>query len=132
MRILNFSYTLTETQEKQIQKLLNLNDDEWQEVDIRRIEARLNIDKDMQKQIERILASIPMSLKEWQAKPVMIVPPPIAHSAILIAVGIFSICGYFPPIIRRKKQQNTLPPQFVVAEIIELDAFKNKARSIIK
>ena len=132
MHILNFSHPLTDPQKKQIQAALKITDDEWRNTKIHSIKCFLDMDKNLVPQVERILRSIPLSVEQLTSEQVVIVPPPIAYSAILLMVGLFAICGYYPPVIRRKKQIGSIPPQYVVAEIVHIDAFKDKARSLRK
>jgi len=80
----------------------------------------------MDEQIDEILSRIPDEV--WKDT-IYIVPPPISYSATLVLVGIFSKCGYFPNIIRIKKKKRSSPPEYVIAEIIETQSFKDRMRA---
>lgn len=129
MILLNFSHALTNQQEGEIRKLLSIPDKEWEKRKTIRVDCFLNINSDFSPQAEKILDSIPMKDDEWTEERLVVVPPPISHSAILIILGIFAKCGYLPEIVRIKKKPKSTPPIYMVAEIIELQPYKDKMRS---
>jgi len=126
MIILNFSHSLTERQEEQIKVIMNISDKAWKDSKIMRINCYLDIEKSLPDQVDGILSQIPDDV--WTDR-ILVVPPPIAHSAILIMIGISSKCGYFPEAIRIKRKKGSNPPEYVVAEIIQLQAFKDRMRA---
>lgn len=127
MIILNFSHPLTQEQKEQIRQKAGISKNDWNNSRVIRVNCYINIEKDLPRQINQILENIPNYV--WNGH-VMIVPPPIAHSAILISIGIRERCGYYPQAIRIKRVTKSLPPKFVVAEVIDLNNFKEKSRSM--
>jgi len=126
MIILNFSHELTDKQEESIRKLTNTSDEEWNKSKTYRVKCYINIEKNLDDQIDEILSNIP---DMWTNNRILVVPPPIAHSAIMILLGIYSKCGFFPETIRIKKRKGSTPPEYVVAEIIALQEFKDRMRA---
>ena len=125
MIILNFSHPLTDKQQEQIKMVTNTSDSEWNRSQVLRVDCYIDIDRNLDNQIEKILSRIP---DIWNNR-ILVVPPPIAHSAILISLGVYAKCGYFPEAIRIKKKRRSKPPEYVVAEIIELQSFKDRMRA---
>ena len=126
MIILNFSHPLTDNQKEQIRKKLSVSIKEWHESKILRINCYINIDRPLSEQINNILDNIPENV--WH-KHILFIPPPIAHSAILITISIRERCGYYPQSIRIKRERKSLPPRYVIAEVINLNDFREQSRA---
>ena len=126
MIILNFSHPLTDYQKEQIRKKLSMPVSEWKKSKIVRVDCYINIDRSLPSQINKILDGLPA--KVWHQH-IAFVPPPIAHSAILIMISIRERCGYYPQSIRIKREKKSLPPQYVVAEVIDLNSFRETSRA---
>jgi len=46
-----------------------------------------------------------------------------------VLAEIHGRCGYFPPIVRLRPIKDSLPPRFEVAEILNLNAVRETART---
>jgi hypothetical protein len=65
----------------------------------------------------------------WQTTPLLINPPGLTSLALALLSEIHGRCGYFPPIINLRPVAGSLPPRFEVAEIANLQAIREAART---
>jgi len=80
-------------------------------------------------QVQALLAQIPLTAAEWQTTPLLIVPPALNFITAVLLAELHGRMGYFPPIVRLRPVPNALPPRFEVAEIINLQAVREAART---
>jgi hypothetical protein len=65
---------------------------------------------------------------EWQTLPLLVVPPTLNFSAVALLAELHGRCGYFPAHLRLRPVQGSLPPQYEVAEVLDLQAMRDAAR----
>ncbi|MEP7342335.1 MAG: CRISPR-associated protein Csx15 [Acidobacteriota bacterium] len=75
-----------------------------------------------------LLESVGFSANEWQTLPLLINLPSFNVIAALVLAELHGRMGYFPAIVRLRPIPNVTPPQFEVAEIINLQAVRDAAR----
>lgn len=124
MLLLNFSHPLTADHLAQIQALAGAQVE-------RVIEAAVQFDtaQPFVPQVQALLAQIPLTAEEWQTMPLLIVPPALNFITAVLLAELHGRMGYFPPIVRLRPVPNALPPRFEVAEIINLQAVREAART---
>jgi len=122
--LLNFSHPLTADHLAQIQALAGAQVE-------RVIEAAVQFDtaQPFVPQVQALLAQIPLTAEEWQTMPLLIVPPALNFITAVLLAELHGRMGYFPPIVRLRPVPNALPPRFEVAEIINLQAVREAART---
>ena len=123
MLILNFSHPLTEDQKTQIEALTG-----EKIAEVREIPAQMETGEPFEPQIAAMVESAGLTPKDWQTKPLLIVPPALNFSAVTLLAHLHGLMGYFPPIVRLRPVQGALPPRYEVAEIINLQAVREQAR----
>jgi len=96
--------------------------------EIRNINAQLDPQGDITVQVEAILDGIGLSPQEWQNMPIIINLPSLNYSAAVMLAMLHGRMGYFPAILRMRPEPEALPPRFVVAEIINLQTVRERAR----
>lgn len=79
-------------------------------------------------QVQALLAELPLSVQELQTVPVLINPPALNFITAVLLAELHGRMGYFPPILRIRPVKDSLPLQFEVAEIINLQALRDNAR----
>jgi hypothetical protein len=67
--------------------------------------------------------------EEWQTLPFLVNPPSFAAITAALVAEIHGRCGYFPSLIRLRPVVGATPPRFEFAEIINLQAIRDTARS---
>ncbi len=124
MLLLNFSHPLTADHLAQIEALAGAQVEHVIEVAVQFDTAQPFVP-----QVQALLAQIPLTAEEWQTTPLLIVPPALNFITAVLLAELHGRMGYFPPIVRLRPVPNALPPRFEVAEIINLQAVREAART---
>lgn len=123
MIIVNFSHPLSEQHLKQVEELIG------QPVE-KVIEIRSQIDpqRPLEEQVLRMVDQVPLSPAEWQTAPILINPPSLNFTAVLMVADLHGRMGFFPAFLRLRPVEGAIPPRFEVAEILNLQSIRDKAR----
>ncbi|NMC53634.1 MAG: hypothetical protein GYA48_08360 [Chloroflexi bacterium] len=81
-----------------------------------------------QPQLDALLASIPLDAQAWQTAPILVNLPSLNFIAGLLLASLHGRMGYFPPILRTRPVPESLPPRFEIAEILNLQKVRERAR----
>jgi len=65
---------------------------------------------------------------EWQTKPLLVNLPSLNYSAAAMLAQLHGRMGYFPSILRLRPVTDSIAPRFEVAEILNLQAMRERAR----
>lgn len=79
-------------------------------------------------QARSVVDSLGLSPSEWQTSPLLINPPGYAPAAVTLLAELHGRMGYFPPVVRLRPVANSVPQQFEVFEVINLQAVRDEAR----
>ena len=124
MILLNFSHPLTQQHLSQTENLTGKS--------INRV-IDLPVQFDNQQsflpQLQELVALIPLDSQELQNQPILINPPSLNFITALLLAELHGRMGYFPPIIRTRPVADSLPPQYEVAEILNLQNVRDHART---
>lgn len=123
MILINFSHPITADQQKKIEAITNQSVSEVFE-----IKVNLNLQEAFAPQVEALLDQIPLTERQLQELPILINLPALNYIAGLLLAGLHGRMGYFPPVIRLRPVAGLVPPQHEVAEILELQAFRDEER----
>ncbi len=123
MTLLNFSHPLTPAHLAAIEQLTE------QQVE-RVIDVKTQFDNETPfvEQARVLVKSVGLSAEEWQTLPLLINLPSLNVIAALLLAEVHGRMGYFPAVVRLKPILQTTPPQFAVAEILNLQAVRERAR----
>ena len=124
MILLNFSHPITDAQRAQIEALVGGSVD-------RIVEASPQFDEQQPfaPQVQTLLAQVPLTAKEWQGEPILVALPSLNFIAALLLAELHGRMGYFPPVVRTRPLADTLPRQYEVAEILDLQAVRERSRT---
>jgi len=123
MLILNFSHPLTPDQRAELESLA-----------ARPIErvidapAQFDLDADFGPQAVALVDACGLTATEWQTTPIVIVPPALSFITAAVLAELHGRMGYFAPCARLRPVSGALPPQYEVAELIDLQAQRDAAR----
>jgi len=123
MILLNFSHPITAKQLEQIEYLTA------QKIE-RLIEINCQIDhgQPLTSQVRALAEQVTLSSFEWQSRPLLVNLPALNFGAAVLMAELHGRCGYFSPVIRLRPVAGCLPPQYEVAEILNLQEIRENAR----
>ncbi len=123
MIVLNFSHPLTEEQKIQIEAITGEKVEE-----IRQLKVSFDNGRSFVPQVKELVEQCGFSTEEWQTERIIVVPPSLNFIAVTLIAELHGRMGYFPPIVRLRPVEGAVPPKFEVAEIIDLQTVRDRAR----
>ena len=123
MILINFSHPITSAQKAQIEAILGKPVE-------RLVEASAHFDPALPfiEQANALIESAGLSGEEWQTLPLLVNLPALSVIAALTLAELHGRCGYFPAIVRLRVVPGSLPPQYEVAELLNLQSVRDSAR----
>ncbi|MEZ4705640.1 MAG: CRISPR-associated protein Csx15 [Caldilineaceae bacterium] len=123
MILLNFSHPITDLQRAQITALTGAEP-------ARVIDALPQFDdqQPFAEQVQALLAELPLTPAQWQGEPLLVVLPSLNFIAAALLAELHGRMGYFPPVVRTRPVAGSVLRQFEVAEILNLQAIRERAR----
>lgn len=123
MILLNFSHPLSSEQLEQIQKIVNEPVDE-----VISIAVHFDNQQPFLPQLESLMKDLPLTAEQYQTASLLVNPPALNFITALLLAELHGRMGYFPPILRLRPVEGSLPPRFEVAEVLNLQMVREKAR----
>jgi hypothetical protein len=124
MLLLNFSHPLTDEQLAQVAALTGHPVDRVLDVPVHFDPAQ-----PFTEQVVTLVESVALTSAEWQTLPLLVNPPGHAPLAVTLLAELHGRMGYFPAVVRLRPAPGSTPPRFEVAEVINLQAVRDAARS---
>jgi len=123
MIVLNFSHPVSPEQQQQIeaitgQTIARLID----------ISSQVDVQQPLAPQVVAMADAAGLAPGQWQTEAILINPPALNFSAVVLLAELHGRMGYFPPILRLGPLADSLPRRFEVAEIIDLQTLRDQAR----
>ena len=81
------------------------------------------------RQVVALVDSAGLAPSEWQSLPLLVNPPSLNVIAVTLLVELHGRMGYFPPVVRLRMAEGAMPPRFEVAEVINLQELRQRARA---
>jgi len=123
MNVLNFSHPLTPTHLDQIKALSGKT-----LAVVKNISVHFDMARPYADQIVALVDSLGLTPQQWQNEPILINPPAMGAITAALLAELHGRTGYFPPCLRLRPIKDSLPPQFEVAEILNLSEIREQAR----
>lgn len=123
MILVNFSHPFTTGQQRAIEILTQEKITQCYEV-----KTHFNEAQPYTEQARALVESVGLTSAKWQQERLLINPPSLSAIAALVLAELHGRMGYFPSIIRLRPVPGSMPPQFEVAEILNLHAVREQAR----
>jgi hypothetical protein len=79
-------------------------------------------------QLHTLAARIPLDAATLQTAPILVNLPSLNFIAGLLLAELHGRIGYFPTILRLRRVDDSLPPRFEVAELLNLQEARDQAR----
>lgn len=124
MILLNFAHPLTVDQIRSVEELTGRKVERVIE-----IHSQIDPQQPLTPQVTALADQVGLTQAEWQTLPLLVNPPSLNFSAVALLAELHGRCGYFPAHIRLRPIPNSIPLQYEVAEILDLQAIRNAARS---
>jgi hypothetical protein len=123
MFLINFGYPLADAQKMRIEELLSQKIDSYYPIPV-----QFNNDQAFEKQVETLLADNDLPYQDLMTHPIAVILPSHAYIAVLILVELQARIGRFPAIIRFRPRPESLPLEYEVAEIVDLQWLRDQLR----
>lgn len=123
MLLINFGHPLSDRQRRQIEDLAGQEID--QEINVK---TQFDPQQDFAGQLQVLVNGVGLSAEDWQIRRILINPPSLHVIAVMLLAELHGRMGYFPPVLRLSRVPDSLPLEFEVAEIINLQALRDLAR----
>jgi hypothetical protein len=124
MHILNFSHPLTPEHLAHLTTLLSSPI-----TNVREIKTQLDVSQPLTEQIVKLLNELEISSTEWQSVPYIIVLPSLNYASAVMLAELHGRMGHFPTIIRLHPKVGAIVTEFEIAELINLEAVRQSART---
>jgi hypothetical protein len=124
MLLLNFGHPLTDAQLVRVAEIAGKPVER-----VLAVATHFEHGRAFDEQIRELLAGVPLTAAQWQSTPIIVNPPSLAPIAAVLIAEIHGRAGFFPTIVRLRPMPGTVPPQFEVAELLNLQAVRDAARS---
>lgn len=124
LTLLNFAHPITAAQRAQIITLAG-------QANLRIWDLPLSLDHHapFAAQIAILLDGLGLTPAGWQSTPLLVNPPGFAPAAATLIAELHGRIGHFPSILRIRPVAGSNPPQYEVAEILNLQAVRDAARA---
>ena len=124
MLLLNFGHPLTDAQLARVRELIG------REIErVIAVPTHLDHEQPFDEQVRELLTTVPLTPEQWQTTPLIINPPSLAPITAVLLAEIHGRSGFFPTILRLRPVARTMPPQFEVAELLNLQGVRDAARA---
>lgn len=124
MLLINFSHPLTPEQLAQVEAVTGAAVER-----VIAVPAQFDTAQPFVPQVQALLDDVPLTAAEWQTARLLIVPPALNFITAVLLAELHGRMGYFPAIVRLRPAAGSLPPRFEVAEVINLQAVREQART---
>lgn len=123
MLIINFSHPITPAQRTKIEQLSG------QPVErVVDVPAQFDPAQPFADQAHALIDAADLSSQEWQSLPLLVNLPSLNVIAALVLAELHGRMGYFPTALRLRLIAGSTPPQFEVAEILNLQMVRENSR----
>ncbi len=123
MILLNFAHPLTPDHLAQLEALTGQG-----VARVIEVPSQIDPQQPLAPQIAAMIDQAGLSSAEWQTLPLLVNLPALNFSAAVLLAELHGRCGYFPPCVRLRPVEGSLPRRFDVAEILDLQMIRDQAR----
>ena len=123
MRIINFAHPLTKENLREIEALAG-----YAVLEVIDAPSQVDLERSLEPQLSSLLDGLGLSPKEWQTSPLLLNLPSLSCSAAVVLALMHGRTGHFPPVLRLAPATGSVVTRFKVAEILNLQAIRERAR----
>jgi len=122
MLLLNFAHPLSDAQLAALEALLKVRPE------VRLIPVQLDQAQALEPQVDRLADAAGLDAAAWQTTALIVNPPGLAPVAAALLAAIHGRAGHFPALLRLRPQPGSTPTVYELAEIINLQQLRERAR----
>ena len=123
--VVNFAHPLTEAQRAQVELLVG-----GRLARVLDAPAQVDVEQALEPQVAALVDQVPLTAGEWQTTPLVVNPPGLSSLAAALLAELHGRMGYFPTLLRLRPAAGALPPRYEVAEVLDLQAVRDRARRL--
>ncbi len=123
MILLNYSHPLTPGQIAQVERLTGQAVSQ-----VIALPVQFDPAQPFDPQLHALQSRLGLSPEELQTEQVLVNPPSLNFIAAQVLADLHGRMGYFPPILRLRLVEGSLPPRYEAAEVLNLQALRDEAR----
>lgn len=90
--------------------------------------TQFDVERPFGPQVVALVDAVGLNPVEWQTLPIIVNPPSLNYIAVALLAELHGRMGYFPAVLRLRPVPESVPPRFEVAEILNLQALRDRAR----
>lgn len=124
MIVVNFSHPLTAAQQRAIEALAAAPIERLLET-----QAQFRDDAPFALQTQRMVDGVDLSAAAWQQERIVVGLPALNVIAGALVAELHGRMGYFPTVVRLRRVAESTPPQYEVAELLDLQTIRDSART---
>lgn len=122
MILINFSHPITDGQREQIEQAVQAP------ATVRDIKCQFDVSEPFAGQVTALVDEVGLSSHEWQTFMITVNLPALSTAAALLLAELHGRMGYYPPVVRLKQVDGSVPPRWELAEILDVNSQRNEAR----
>ncbi len=123
MILINFSHPISEAQRAEIERLAGQSIAQLIDIPV-----QFDNDAPFSDQVLDLSARIPLDSVALQTEPILVNLPSLNYIAAGLLVWLNGRMGYFPAIVRMRSRADRAPFVYEVAELINLQALRERVR----
>lgn len=124
MILVNFSHRLSEQDLDVVERLTGLKVEKE-----KNCPAQFDHSRPFEEQARVLVDSVGLSPADWEHKDILVNLPGFAAGAVAVLAELHGRMGHFPSVVRVRPVPDTTPTRFEVAEIINLQAVRDRTRA---
>ena len=124
MILINCSHPLTPDQHEQIERLTHQSVER-----VISLPDQFDHGLPFAPQLSELMQRVDLSAEQWQTESILVNPPSLNFTAAMLLADLHGRMGYFPPVLRIRPVNKSLPPRYEVAEILNLQVLRDAARA---
>jgi hypothetical protein len=123
VRLLNYSHPLTDEQVARVAAICGAP------LELLPLASQVDRERPLAEVARELADAAGLSADEWQTTPLLLNPPALAPVALALIAELHGRCGGFPTILNIRPVEDSVPTRYEVAEVVNLQALRERARA---
>ena len=123
MILLNFSHPLTSAHLQHVESLAG-----QRVARVIEVNSQIDTQQPLVPQVVALADACGLTAEEWQTLPLLVNPPSLNFTAVILLAELHGRMGYFPTVLRMRPVPKATLQRFEVAELVNLQPVRDVAR----